>query len=78
MCIRDRNVIELSRVVDRGIRESKMINLDDLVLLEGKSVYTVFVDVSVLNADGNLFDAVSYAASVALSLTKFKKYKIDS
>jgi len=71
------NVIELSRVVDRGIRESKMINLDDLVLLEGKSVYTVFVDVSVLNADGNLFDAVSYAASVALSLTKFKKYKID-
>ena len=71
------NVIELSRVVDRGIRESKMINLDDLVLLEGKSVYTVFVDVSVLNADGNLFDAVSYAALVALSLTKFNKYKID-
>mgnify|MGYP001270755932 CR=1 FL=1 len=71
------NVIELSRVVDRGIRESKMINLDDLVLLEGKSVYTVFVDVSVINADGNLFDAVSYAALVALSLAKFNKYKID-
>jgi len=71
------NVIELSRVVDRGIRESKMINLDDLVLLEGKSVYTVFVDVSIINADGNLFDAVSYAALVALSLTKFNKYKID-
>ena len=33
--------------------------------------------VSVLNADGNLFDAVSYAALVALSLTKFNKYKID-
>lgn len=62
----DEEVIELARVVDRGVRESEMIDLDQLVLVPGKVVYTVFVDCSVVNADGNLFDATSYAVVSAL------------
>ncbi len=69
--------IELSRVVDRGIRESKMIDLSKLVLLKGKKVYCVFVDVSVLDEDGNLFDTVSYAVTSALSTAKIKKYVVE-
>jgi exosome complex component RRP42 len=57
----DEETIELARVVDRGIRESEMLALDKLVLIPGKIVYTVFVDCSILNMDGNLFDATSYA-----------------
>ena len=68
----------LSLPLPSELLESKLTSSGILlVLLEGKSVYTVFVDVSIINADGNLFDAVSYAALVALSLTKFNKYKID-
>jgi exosome complex component RRP42 len=62
----DEEVIELARVVDRGVRESEMIDLDQLALVPGKIVYTIFVDCSVLNADGNLFDATSYAVVTSL------------
>ena len=66
----DENAIELARVVDRGVRESEMVDLSKLVLIAGKSVYTVFVDVNILNVDGNLFDATSYAVVSALRTAK--------
>ncbi len=72
----DEDAIELARVVDRGIRESEMISLDKLVLISGKKVYAVFADVSVLNTDGNLFDATSYAVVSALLTTRIPKYEV--
>jgi len=73
----DENTIELARVADRGIRESGMIDVSKLVLVEGKHVYAVFVDVSILNVDGNLFDATSYAVVASLLTTKIPKYVVD-
>ena len=73
----DENTIELARVADRGIRESGMIDVSKLVLVEGKYVYAVFVDVSILNVDGNLFDATSYAVVSSLMTTKIPKYTLD-
>jgi len=58
--------VELARVVDRGIRESEAINLQDLCIEPGEKVYTVFIDVHVLNNGGNLLDASSLAAMTAL------------
>ncbi len=68
--------IELARVVDRGIRESEMVDLTKLCLIPGKSVVTVFVDCNVMNVDGNLFDATSYAVVSALRTAKMKKYVV--
>ncbi len=68
--------IELARVVDRGIRESEMVDLTKLCLIPGKSVVTVFVDCNVMNVDGNLFDATSYAVVAALRTSKMKKYVV--
>jgi exosome complex component RRP42 len=68
--------IELARVVDRGIRESEMVDLTKLCLVPGKSVVTVFVDCNVMNVDGNLFDATSYAVVAALRTSKMKKYLV--
>jgi len=68
--------IELARVVDRGIRESEMVDLTKLCLVPGKSVVTVFVDCNVMNVDGNLFDATSYAVVSALRTSKMKKYVV--
>ncbi|MDG6994793.1 MAG: exosome complex protein Rrp42 [Nitrososphaerota archaeon] len=73
----DENTIELARVADRGVRESGMIDVSKLVLVPGKHVYAVFVDVSILNVDGNLFDATSYAVVSALLTTKVPKYVVD-
>ena len=74
----DEETIELARVADRGVRESGMIDVSKLVLIEGKSVYAVFVDVSILNVDGNLFDATSYAVVAALLTTKIPKYEVSA
>ncbi|MCS6768194.1 MAG: exosome complex protein Rrp42 [Candidatus Nitrosocaldus sp.] len=73
----DEDAIELARVVDRGIRESEMIALDRLVLISGKKVYAVFADVSVLNTDGNLFDATSYAVVAALLTARVPRYDVQ-
>jgi exosome complex component RRP42 len=68
--------MELARVVDRGIRESKAIDLEKLCIIPGKKVLVVFVDVYVLNHDGNLIDASALASLVALMNTKIFKYKV--
>lgn len=73
----DEDAIELARVVDRGIRESEMIDLSKLVLVKGKVVYAIFVDVSILNIGGNLFDATSYAAVSALLTAKVPEFKVE-
>ncbi len=71
------NAIELSRVVDRGIRESKAIDLKKLCLEPGKKVLVAFIDVYVLNHDGNLIDASALAALAALLNTKMFKYEME-
>jgi exosome complex component RRP42 len=72
----DENAIELARVVDRGIRESGMVDMSKLVLRPGELVYSIFVDINVLNADGNLFDAASYAAVAALATARIPEYSL--
>jgi exosome complex component RRP42 len=74
------DAIELARVVDRGVRESKCIDLESMCIEEGKEVWMVNVDIHVLDHDGNLIDASAIAAIVALLNTKVPKYengKID-
>ena len=68
------HVIELARVVDRGIRESHMIDVTQLVIEKDKSVIGVFADNVVVDYDGNLFDACSYAATAALLTSKTPKW----
>jgi exosome complex component RRP42 len=71
------DAVELARVVDRGIRESKAIDLKKLCVESGKLVFVIFVDVYVLNHDGNLIDASTIAALAALINTKMFKYTVE-
>jgi exosome complex component RRP42 len=71
------NAIELARVVDRGLRESKAIDVEALCLEPGKKVVIVFIDLYVLNHDGNLIDASAIAALAALLNTKMFKYELE-
>jgi exosome complex component RRP42 len=72
----DENSIELARVVDRGIRESQAVDTKKLCIESGKKVFVVFVDVYVLNHDGNLIDASALTAMAALMNTKMPNYEI--
>jgi len=61
------DAIELARVVDRGVRESKVIELDKLCIEPNEKVWIIFLDIHILDYDGNLFDAASLASLAALS-----------
>src|SRR3989338_2540572 len=65
------NSIELARVVDRGIRESKAIDFKKLCIKPGEQMWTVIIDIYPINAAGNLFDACALAALAALRDAKF-------
>lgn len=71
--------IEMARVVDRGIRESKVIPLrtPKLCVIPGTKVWILFVDVYVLDDGGNLIDASALAAMAALANTRLKKVLVD-
>ena len=73
----DESTVELARVVDRGVRESKMLDLEKLCIISGQKVHSVFVDVAVLNDAGNLFDATSYAAISALASSTIPELQIN-
>jgi len=66
--------IELARVVDRGIRESKAIDTEKLCIVPETSVFLVFVDIYVLDYDGNLFDTSALASMLALLTAKMQDY----
>lgn len=72
----DENSIELARVVDRGIRESKAIDLQKLCIEPGKKVFVVFVDIYILDHDGNLIDAAGMAALGALVNAKMQEFEL--
>ncbi len=73
----DENAIELARVIDRSIRELGAIDLSKLVLIPGKKVWVVWIDIYVLDHDGNLVDASSIATLAALLTAKIPKAVIS-
>ncbi|MEM3567707.1 MAG: exosome complex protein Rrp42 [Thermoplasmata archaeon] len=62
--------IELARVVDRGLREGQVIDLEKLCVTPGEKVWIIFVDIHVLDYDGNLFDTAYLASLAALTCTR--------
>lgn len=73
----DENAIELARVVDRSLRDSKAVDLSKLVITPGKKIWTAWVDVYVLNYDGNILDACTLASVAALYNTKLPKIEVE-
>lgn len=65
--------IEISRVVDRAIRESKVIDFKKLCITPKEKVWMMYIDIDVLDDDGNLIDAASLAAAAALASAKLPK-----
>lgn len=58
--------IELARVVDRGIRETDTIDMDQLCITPREKVWMSFIDIHAIDYDGNLMDASSLAGMAAL------------
>ena len=63
--------VELARVVDRGIREAKAIDLKKLCIEPGEKAWFVIVDIISINDGGNLLDVAGLAVLAALKTAKF-------
>ncbi len=66
--------IEIGRLADRAIRESKFIQMEKLCIKEGEKVWAVYIDIYSLNDDGNLMDAAEIGAVAALKTARMPKY----
>jgi exosome complex component RRP42 len=69
--------IELARVVDRGLRESKLLDTTKMCIIPGKKVWIAWLDIYVLDHCGNLIDAAALAALTALLTSKFPKVEVN-
>ena len=67
--------IELARIVDRGLRESKCIDINKLCITPREEVWAVMVDIVTVNAYGNLVDISALAATSAVKNTRLPKYE---
>lgn len=71
------DAVELARVVDRGLRESGVIDLEDLGIVEGEKCWLLFIDIHVLDYDGNLIDAAFLGALTALMGSTLPAYDVE-
>lgn len=65
--------IELARVVDRAIRESKSIDLKALCIKSAEKMWIAAADIMPLNADGNLIDVGCLAVLAAMQDARLPK-----
>jgi len=70
--------VELSRVVDRGLRSAEIIKLDELVLIPGEKVWAVFIDIYALDYGGNIIDASALASVSAILTAKYNKAVVEN
>lgn len=58
--------VEIGRIVERGLRESGAIDTEALCIVAGEEVWSVRLDIHILDDHGNLTDCCSIAAITAL------------
>lgn len=59
-------LVKLNRLLERCLRNSKCVDTESLCVIAGEKVWQIRVDLHLLNHDGNIIDAASIAAIVAL------------
>ncbi|MBI2664146.1 exosome complex protein Rrp42 [Candidatus Woesearchaeota archaeon] len=67
--------IEVARIIDRGIREAKAIDLPKLCITPKEAVWSIMIDVLTINAHGSVIDAAALASVIALAHAKLPKYE---
>jgi exosome complex component RRP42 len=73
----DERAIELARVIDRSLRDVRAIDLEKLAIIPGRKVWNIFVDIYVIDHDGNLIDASSIATLASLMTAAIPKVQVN-
>jgi len=59
--------VEVNRLIERCLKESQPIDVESLCIVAGEKVWSVRVDILLMNDDGNVLDCCCIAAIAALS-----------
>ncbi|KAM3832010.1 exosome complex component RRP45 isoform 1-T1 [Vipera latastei] len=59
-------LVKVNRLLERCLRNSKCVDTESLCVVAGEKVWQIRVDLHLLNHNGNIIDAASIAAIVAL------------
>ena len=69
--------VMMERFVERSLKESKAIDMESLCVQAGRFVWHVQVSLTVMSDDGNVLDALGYAALGALRVFRRPDVTID-
>ncbi|MGC9011462.1 MAG: exosome complex protein Rrp42 [Thermogladius sp.] len=67
------DAIEVARVIDRSLREPKVVDLSKLVIQPGRLAWVIYDDIYVIDHDGNILDAGMIASMIALATSKLPR-----
>ena len=68
---------EVSKVLEQTIRESRALDVESLNIKIGKYCWEVVLDLSLVHYDGNILDAMHYAAMALLMKYEFMKIGVQ-
>ena len=69
--------VQLSRLLHKGIRDARCLDLESLCIISGEKVWHIQVDVTVLNHEGNLIEVASVSALAALAHFRRPDVSVD-
>lgn len=69
--------VELSRILHKGIRDARCLDLESLCIISGEKVWHIQVDVTILNHEGNLIEVASVSSLAALAHFKRPEVSVD-
>eukprot|EP01139_Manchomonas_bermudensis_P020073 Amastigsp_a677882_7.p2 type:complete len:352 gc:universal Amastigsp_a677882_7:84-1139(+) len=70
--------LQISRLIERTLRDSSALDVESLCVIAGVSVWSVRVDIHVLDHDGNLNDGCCLAAAAALQHFRRPDVTVDN
>ena len=68
---------ELQRLLERSLKDNNTVDVESLCIIPGEKVFSIHCFVSVIDNNGNLFDAAVLAAVASLSSFRRPDYSID-
>jgi len=68
--------VEISNFIEKVVKSSRATDNEGLCIIQGKLVWSLTVELQLLNDDGNLIDAFFLAAILALKNTKLPEVSL--
>lgn len=69
---------EISKVLEQTIKESKALDVESLNIKIGKYCWDVELELNLISYEGNILDAMNYAAMALLLKFEFRKVSVEN